>query len=110
MLTQKNQPETLANFLIKKPIRTKQLAEILNAAEAKIATIKPAGKIIPPPQPRPKKAVKTDKKPKSNKSTETPKLKAAKKPSLLDALPKHLSRRKSPTSGLPSLTLSTPSP
>ena len=110
ILTQKNQSETLANFLIKKPIRTKQLAEILNAAEAKIATVKPADKITPPPQPRPKKAVKTDKKPKSNKSIETPKLKPAKKPSLLGALSKHLSRRKSPASGLPSLTLSTPSP
>ena len=58
-LAQKNQTNALANFIIKKPIRTKQLVEVLNAAEEqiKVAATKQTEK---PPAPKtilsPKKA------------------------------------------------------
>jgi len=99
-LAQKNQTNALADFIIKKPIRTKQLAEVLNAAEEKIMAARQSDK------PSQKPLVKEIKAP--AKSASKPKDKPVKKTSLLGSLSKHLTRRKSPAAGLPVLTLFTP--
>ena len=50
-LAQKNQTNALANFIIKKPIRTKQLVEVLNAAEEQIKVMA-AEQTEKPPAPK----------------------------------------------------------
>jgi len=104
-LAQKNQTNALANFIIKKPIRTKQLVEVLNAAEEQIKVMA-AEQTEKPPAPKtissPKKA-----KPKTKTVDETIH-KPAKKTSFLGSISKHLSRRKSPVYDLPALALYVP--
>jgi hypothetical protein len=97
-LAQKNQTNAVADFIIKKPIRTKQLAEILNAVDEKVALAKQSDKIKPTP-----KIIEAVPKPPVQ-----PEVKQAKKASLLSSLFKHLTRRKSPAADLPALSLYTP--
>lgn len=98
ILVQHKPAATLADFVIRKPIRTKQFAEILNTValitEQQNKTITSAAKqVAEQPKPSP-----------------DPELKANKTPSLLHSLSKRFTRRKSPSPALPSLALYTPMP
>lgn len=102
-LALKNQTNALADFIIKKPIRTKQIAETLNAAAEKIKATKQTDIVAAKP------TEISAKKPKvKSRSAPEPKLKQVKKVSLLSSLSKHLKRHKSPPSDLPALNLSIP--
>jgi len=101
-LAQKNQTNALADFIIKKPIRTKQLAEILNAVDEKVALEKQADNVKPLTKPTPKIIEALP------KLALKPEVKQAKKASLLSSLSKRLIRRKSPAADLPALSLYTP--
>lgn len=92
ILSNKSDTHVSADFLIKKPLRSKQLAETLNAVEEKLVFANQADKVANIPK-TPANPVK----PKTKKD-----------PSLLATISKHIAKRRSPAADLPPLDIHVP--
>lgn len=99
ILSSKAVSPATADFHIKKPLRSKQLAETLNDVEEKLVFAKQADKVASIPD-RPTI--------KELKPVKTARVKTKILPSLLSSLSKHIGKRRSPAADLPALEIHVP--